>query len=139
LSRSQRLVVDKLLADSVTWQLALPSDNTNPNLKDQRRDQPGYQPYYLEADIDHDGQEDFVVALIHKPDTSFAVFLFRRLNELYASPQLIFSSRALQRCGLFFIRDHLVVGEFYTDNAVTFRWDSTLHKLVEIAQVPDDE
>ncbi len=137
-SRSQRLAVEELLSDSTGWRLARASDNTNPHLQQQLRDDPQYQPYFLETDIDRNGQRDFLITLVRKSDTTFAVFVVRSVNERYASPQLLFCSTYLHRCGLFFLRDRVVVGEFFTDNAVSFQWDSTQQRLVEVGQAPED-
>ncbi len=137
-SGSQRPVIEKLLADSAGWRLARESDNTNPQLEDQKRDQPGYHPYFLEADVDGDVRTDFVIALVHQPDTNFAVYFFHAGGSNYDPPQLLFCSPYLNSCGLFFNNGQLLAGDFYTDNAVVYRWDPAQRKLTEVIYKDDE-
>ncbi|MBM4169982.1 MAG: hypothetical protein FJ215_12630 [Ignavibacteria bacterium] len=131
-SEMQQSAIVSLLRDSMLWRLALDSDNISPFLKDQQGDHPGYRPYYLEADIDRNGEQDFVLALFNEEDKIFSVYLFRQLDKTYTLPALVFSSQHLQQSGFCFIRGDLVVGEFYSDNAGVFRWDDREGRLLEI-------
>jgi hypothetical protein len=131
LSPTQQKCILQLLEDSSGWRIARTSDNVNPSLKDQQKEQPGYQPYFLEADVDHDGKKDFITTILREKDNTFAIFLFRQLNDNYSKPQHIVSSDHLTKCGLFFINDTFRVGEFYSDNCVIYQWDSSQNRLVE--------
>lgn len=132
LSTAQQDAISLILKDSIGWRTAQTSDNSNPFLKKQQQEQPDYQPYFIEADIDHNGKKDFIITLLREKDTTFAIFLFRQLDGNYSTPQHIVSSRYLSTSGLFFIDGTLKIGEFYTDNCVIFRWDSLHSKMVEI-------
>ncbi len=117
------------------WRLAVPDDNTSPLLIRMRRDQPGYEPYYLRADLTGNGEEDFAVALTD--GSHFRVFWSRHAGgDSYAPAQPVVTLDWLDEGGLFHLDGDLVVGAFYSDRLSRYRWDPESRRLERVDLPP---
>ena len=85
-----------------------------------------YQPYYAIADFNHDGQQDFAVALINQQKRSrrFAIAIFNGpFNQTRTSAPAFFTEGIeLSDGGLVILsRNRLVAGVFQSDDCVVLR------------------
>ncbi len=132
MSEQARRSLRALLADSAKtgWRLVVASDNTDPYLDDWKQEfDKTYEPYFLQADFDGDGRQDFLIALVK--EGLFEVFFFRSSGDKgYAPPERIVQLDRLDRCG-FFAKEgrRLQIGGFYGDDLLTFSWNRSKHAM----------
>lgn len=128
-SEPAKKAVEKLLAESGQWRLALTADNENKELQNYLSENLGYTPYFAAADMNGDGLTDLAVALIR--DGAFAVVWLRGDKTGFGSPQWLTKNGRLNQGGLFPKRDGLLVGNLFDcDNAEYFRWEPAHQQLI---------
>lgn len=129
LEAAQKRAVGRLLDQRPGWRLAVNSDNASDLLGRMKRDDPAYEPYLLEGDLDGDGQDDLVVALTNDSGT-FRVIWFRRAGREYAPAQPVTNASDLEDGGLFLKDGDLLIGRFFSDVAQRYAWDAERRRLV---------
>ncbi len=130
LDQEPRAAINRLLADSVAWRIALDSDNSRELLTEIKKERPTYHPYYSRSDIDMDGKTDFAIAIVR--DSTIAVFWFSKKDSGYSEARSVAQADWFDECG--FALDprqgQLSFGHFYSDVGVFFEWDSVRNDLV---------
>jgi hypothetical protein len=127
LSSTQRTAMKKVLKDSTGWRVSRTSDCTDASLSDWQKEERGYFPYFVCADFNEDGRKDFILGFIH--DDKLSVLYFLGTRNGYSSPRFLLSADYYKTCGLFLQGKRLLYGDFYSDNAVSFIWDSVMKKF----------
>ncbi|MEX1140658.1 MAG: hypothetical protein WEF53_15065 [Bacteroidota bacterium] len=122
LNPAQRFAVEDLLREHKNAELVQPDECTSPQLEKYQSENPGYTPYYAEADFNGDGYLDFVIAT--KVAGAYDLWFFLGSVTEYRRPEN-FSTMTWLHEGGFIVRGrHLFVGTFYGDDGTTFAWDS---------------
>lgn len=126
-----RTVLQQWLAGKPRLRLATEKDCLNKEGLKATRQENGqnYQPYYAVGDFNHDGQEDFAVALINpgKRARKFAIAIFNgpfspRDPRHAIVPAFFTEGIDLSDGGLVVLSgNRLVAGVFQTDNCVVLR------------------
>ena len=123
-----RTVLEGLLKNRPMLRLATDKDCLNKDGLAASREEYGreYQPYYAIADFNHDGQQDFAVALINQQKRSrrFAIAIFNGpFNQTRTSAPAFFTEGIdLSDGGLVILSgNRLVAGVFQSDNCVVLR------------------
>ena len=138
LDREQRLAVNRLLADSVHWRLAVDSDNSNPGLEVVKKEIPVYHPYVMQSDIDLDNRVDFAIGLLR--DSTIALFWFSKTDSGYSAARFAASATWFDECGfaMYPRPGQLSFGRFNSDDGVLFTWDSVKKDLTLSPETEED-
>lgn len=126
-SSEQAEAVSRFLRGRRGWRLVTASDNENPLLERQQRDDPGYEPYFVEGDLTGDDAPDF--ALAFDTGDGWRVVWFRRADRGYVQGQPVIHADWLDEGGLFVRDGDLVLGTFFTDRLQIYRWEPESNRL----------
>ncbi len=128
LAPSHRTTLERWLLNRPTLRLAIEKDCRNTEGLAASRIEYGqnYQPYYVTGDFNHDGQQDFAVALINKQKRTrkFAMAIFNGpfSQRGTSSPAFFSEGMDLGDGGLVILSgNRLVAGVFQSDNCVVLR------------------
>lgn len=123
-----RAIVERWLQRKPALRLATEKDCKNKEGLEASRQEYGrdYQPYYAVGDFNHDGQQDFAVALVNqqKPSQRFAIAIFNGpFNQKQTNLPAFFADGIdLVDGGLVVLSgNRLVAGVFQSDDCVVLR------------------
>ncbi len=124
-----KIIDDFIRNGNADWRRARLDDNRADNLSEYISGNPGYNPYFLEADLTQDSINDFVIVLVKEKD--FGIVWFHGKKDGSYSSQWLTKSGDLSKGGLFLRGSDLLVGGcFYCDNDVLFVWDKKTNSMV---------
>jgi hypothetical protein len=124
-TEAERQAVEDLLKEQPGWRVAISADNAAPDLAAQRREQPGYEPYFVR--FPRGSHPDFAVVLVRS--AQYSVYWFRADSGRYC-PFEVTSADWLRTAGLHLRGDTLEVAPFHSDEIFAFAWDSAAHQPV---------
>ncbi len=133
----QSNAINLLLKDNINFVLANRTDCINSFLADELRENPSYEPFFIESDLNMDGRKD--IAVVIKKDSLFSLFWFVNYDSTYSKPMFLSSQKWFNECGLFNYKrpGSLGIGRFRSDVGIFYEWNDSLQVLQEV--LPTEE